>query len=301
MTTISAMLPRRGARTKAKAKPAAVPAEVAILTDAMVVVSIVCAWLLLQLLVLSGVSFDRAQSVAYDEFRRDLAAATAPVGGVVDLGTPVAVISSKRLGADQVVVEGTTSSQLTLGPGLRRDSVFPGQPGTAVMFGRASTYGAPFSDLDTFLPGDLITTTTGQGEATFKVTDVRRAGDPLPQPLAADEGRLTLVSGYGSGRLAALSPSEVLYVDADLVSKPFEPGPARMAAVSAAEQPMGRDVGVLALLTLALAGLVALVLVAAFARPRLGNARTWVLLGAPVIALSWIATDLAMALLPNLM
>ncbi|HPU14032.1 MAG TPA: sortase [Aeromicrobium sp.] len=301
MTTISNTLAGGRARTKSKVQAAPLQTEVAVLTDAMVVVSIVCGWLLLQLLVLGGLSYDRAQSIGYDQFRGELAAATAPVGGAIEVGAPVAIMSSNRLGDSQVVFEGTAPTQMLAGPGHRRDTVLPGQPGTAVLFGRASTYGAPFASLDSFLPGDKITTVTGQGKATFKVTDVRRAGDPQPQPLGQGEGRLTLVGAEGTGTLAGLSPSTVQYVDAELVSKSFEPGASRVSAVSVAEQPMGRDVGVLPLLSLALAGLAVLVAIAAVSRPRLGTARTWVILVAPVMALSWMATDLGMALLPNLL
>lgn len=301
MTTWTARVPGRRARTKPVAKPVAVSTEVSVLTDTLTVIAIVCAWLVIQLLVLSGVSFDRSQTVLYDRFREQAASATAPVGGVIDLGAPVGTVTIPGTKSTFTMVEGTSSSQTMLGPGHLRSSVLPGQPGTSVLFGRAATYGAPFADLGDLLPGDKITTATGQGKATYEVTDVRRAGDPLPQPLKAGAGRLTLVGAQGSGQLSALSPGQVMYVDADLVSKPFELGDARLASVSRAELPMGRDTSVMPVLTLVLAGLAALVVASVFGRQRLGTARTWVLLSAPVIALAWLATDLGMALMPNLM
>lgn len=303
MTTWTARVPGRRSRPKVKvaAEPVEVSTEMALLSESLTVVSIVCAWLVLQLLVLGGLSHDRAQTVLYEQFRENLAAATAPVGGVIEPGTPVATLVVGSLGIDQVVTEGTTSSQTLKAPGHRRDTVLPGQPGTAVVYGRASTYGAPFAEVSSLRPGDRISTVTGQGKSDYEVTGVRRAGDPLPQPLKAGAGRLTLVGAEGQGRLAALSPGTVVYADADLVSKPFEPGAARLPTVSEAEQPMGRDTGVLPLLTLVLAGLALAVVVATFARPRLGNARTWVLMVPPVVALAWLTTDLSMGLLPNLM
>lgn len=296
---------RRGTRAKprttTKAAPVEVAPEVAVLTTTMTVVSILCAWLVLQLLVLGGISQARAQTVMHDRFRTDLAAATAPVGGAIAWGTPVATVKIVALDLDQVVVEGTTSSQTVLGPGHRRDTVLPGQAGTSVVYGRASTYGAPFARLGSLQAGDTVSTITGQGRATYVVERVRRAGDPLPQPLAAGAGRLTLVGAEGTGRLSAFAPGEVIYVDAALTSRAFEPGAARAAAVSEAEQPMGRDRSVLPLLTLVLAGLAVAIAAAVVARVRLGAVRAWVLVLPPVLALTWIATDLAMGLLPNLL
>lgn len=299
MTAWSVRAPGRRARPRAVAAPVRLPAEITVVTEALTVLAVVCGWVLLQLLVLGGVSHDRAQHVLYDELRTDLAAATAPVGGVIDPGTPVALMSVAKHDIDTVVVEGTASAQTLTGPGHRRDTVLPGQPGTAVVYGRSSTFGAPFGGLADLRRGDRITTVTGQGRAVYEVRSVRRAGDPLPQPLAAGAGRLTLVSAQGQGRLAALSPGAVLYVDADLVSKPFELGAARPQGVPASEQPMGRDTGALPLLVLVLAGLGIVAGAATYARARLGRARTWVLAAAPIAALAWLATDLAMGLLPN--
>lgn len=300
MSAWSVRVPGRRAKPRVAAQPVTLPAEIAMVTEALTVVAVVCAWVVLQLLVLGGVAHDRAQHVLYAQFRTDLASATAPVGGVIEPGTAVSTLTVKRHGISEVVVEGTASSQTLDGPGHRRDTVLPGQPGTSVVYGRSSTFGAPFGGLADLRVGDTITTVTGQGRAAYEVSGVRRAGDPLPQPLVPGQGRLVLVGAEGQGRLAALSPGAVIYVDAELVSTPHEAGPARMTAVPAAEQPMGRDTSVLPLLALVLAGLGVLAGVATYARARLGRARAWVLLSAPVVALAWIATDLGMSLLPNL-
>lgn len=303
MTTWTVRIPGRRAKPRAvKAEPAvAVPAEVSLVSEALTVVAIGCGWLLLQLLVLGGVSYERSQIVLYDEFRTDLAAATAPVGGIIEPGAPVSTVEIPAMNVSEVVVEGTSSSQTLHAPGHRRDTVLPGQPGTAVVYGRASTYGAPFAKLADLRKGNRISMRTGQGESVYEVSGLRRAGDPLPQPLTPGAGRLTLVGAEGEGRLAALAPAAVLYVDAELVSKPFDTGAARLPAVTVAEQPMGRDLGVLPLLTLALAALAGAVVVAAFGARPLGRARAWVLMAAPVVAITWVSTDLAMGLLPNLM
>ncbi len=300
-------LPSRARGRRSRPRPAEravarpIPVEISILTETMTMVSLVCVWLVLQLLVLGGLSESREQSLLYDRFRTDLAAATVPVGGLIAPGTPVAEIKVPALGLDAVVVEGTSSTVTLAGPGHRRDTVLPGQPGTSVVHGRASTYGAPFAQVTTLRKGDRITTITGQGTSTYEVEGVRRAGDPTPQPLAGDDGRLVLVSAEGSGRLSALSPGQVVYVDAKRVSAGFEPGAARIPAVATSEQPMGRDTSVLPLLTLALAGCAVAVGASAFAVRALGRTRAWVLMAAPVVAIAWLTTDVAMGLLPNLM
>ncbi|SKB09585.1 sortase [Aeromicrobium choanae] len=300
MTTWSVRVPGRRAKPRPVAAPVALPAEIAVVTEALTVVAVVCAWVVLQLLVLGGVSHDRAQHVLHAQFRTDLASATAPVGGVIDPGTPVSTLTIPGRGISEVVVEGTASSQTLGGPGHRRDTVLPGQPGTSVLYGRSSTFGAPFGGLDDLRVGDPIMTVTGQGRAAYEVSGLRRAGDPLPQPLAPGAGRLVLVGAEGQGRLAALSPGAVVFVDAELVSKPHEAGAPRVPSVPEAEQPMGRDTSVLPLLALVLAGVAAVVALATYARARLGRARAWVLLSAPLVALAWIATDLGVSLLPNL-
>ncbi|MEZ5133698.1 MAG: sortase [Acidimicrobiales bacterium] len=68
---------------------------------------------------------------------------------------------------------GTTSTELMQGPGHYRDSVLPGEPGNAVIFGRRSTYGAPFGQLDQLEPGATINVTTLGAEFTYTVRERR--------------------------------------------------------------------------------------------------------------------------------
>ena len=112
------------------------------------------------------------------------------------------------------IVEGTDSGTTQLGPGHRRDSVLPGQAGVGDP-GPQLTYGGPFGPLDRLAPGDEIHVTTGQGEHTFQVFGLRRAGDPLPESLADGQGRLELMTADG----LQLFPTGVLHVDAQLVSE----------------------------------------------------------------------------------
>lgn len=261
--------------------------------------ALVTLWMALQLLVLGGVAQERSQSLLYDEFRAEVAAATASVGPVTEPGAPVALIQVPRLGLQQVVVEGTASGDLLAGPGHLRNTVLPGQAGASVVFGRAATYGSPFRDLDRLEPGDRIEVTVAQGRVAFTVRAVRRSGDPLPQPLAAGRARLTLVTAEGHGRLRAIAPGEALYVDAEADSA--FPAPSGLPpTVPESEKPMGTDTGVLPLLALDLALLLALTLGVIAARQRWSLVHVWVVATPLAIALAWVTTDGVMRLLPNL-
>jgi len=190
---------------------------------------------------LSKLHYDRAQHHAYDALRIALAQGTAPVGPtqvvnpnennspseLVPSGTPVAVLSIPGIGLRAVVLQGTTGSVLENGPGHLRDTQMPGQAGISVIMGRRAAYGGPFSKLSTLNPGDPLTVVTGQTVAHFKVLDLRRGGDPSPPPPATGQSRLILVTADG----APFAPSGMLYVDADLTSKP-QPAPPMVLSAS---------------------------------------------------------------------
>jgi sortase A len=147
--------------------------------------------------------------------------------------------------------------------------------------------------------GDYFTVTTGQGVATYKVLDLRRAGDPAPAPLAAGQGRLILVTADGP----PLAPSGVLYVDADLTSTP-RAAPAMVISASElgpSEQVLGTDseawvpVVLWGALLLAVAGLLA------WTGRRWGRWQTWIVAVPVVCFLTLSIADQVARLLPNLM
>jgi len=263
-------------------------------------VGLVCLWLTAQLLVLGHVSQAREQALLYDQLREDIAAATASIGPTTPPGEPVALLTIPRIRLSQVVVEGTASGDTLAGPGHLRKTVLPGQVGTSVVMGRSVTYGAPFGRLGQLVVGDEITVMMAQGEVTFEVVDVRRAGDPYPQPLAPGAARLTLQTASGDGRFAALTPDEVLYVDAD-APKGFVPPAGLPEAVPTPELVMERDPGAYPLLALHLALLLAAALGVVAARQRWSAALVWVVAAPVALALAWSTTDVVMRLLPNVM
>ncbi|GGO83178.1 sortase [Wenjunlia tyrosinilytica] len=247
----------------------------------------------------------RDQQTGFAELRKQLALGTAPVGQtgsdghLLRPGTPVAVLRIPALGLREVVFEGTTSGVLVSGPGHRRDTPLPGQAGTSVVMGRQWGYGSPFNHIDRLQTGLEIRVATGQGKHVYRVTAVRRAGDPVPAPLTAGHGRLTLITATG----APYTPSGVLRVDADLVT-PAQPSPARPlapGAVSEAERPLGGDGS--AWLPMALWSQLLLAAVAAvvWARRRWGQWQAWIV-GFPVLSALGIAVcGAATRLLPNLL
>src|SRR5207237_1168355 len=81
----------------------------------------------------TDLQYQAAQSHDYATLRQSLALATTPVsqtdpdGHLTPVGTPVALLTIPRIGLrDVVVVEGTSGQALQRGPGHERDSRFPG-------------------------------------------------------------------------------------------------------------------------------------------------------------------------------
>lgn len=284
-----------------EAPPTAEPVSdvVAVVSTSMTVLAVVVAWFLAQLMLLGGIEQGRAQDRLYDELRVQLAAGTAPIGGIIAPGAPVAVMSIPSLGWEQVVTEGTSAGSLLDGPGHRRDTVLPGQAGVSLVYGRSSTYGRPFAQvLDADAAGAKMTVVTGQGTSTYTLGAVRRAGDPLPPAPSGTASRITLVTSDGS---SALTPGNVVYVDATSTGDTFAAPPGRLNAIAPSETAMAADRSVMPALALSLGALGLVVVGTLFSRRRFGFARTW-LIGTPlVLALAWLSADLTTYLLPNLL
>jgi LPXTG-site transpeptidase (sortase) family protein len=214
-------------------------------------------------------------------------------------GTPVALLEIPAAGVLEVVLEGTDARVLRGGAGHRRDSALPGQPGTAVILGRQATYGGPFRDLRRLVPGDTITVTTGQGRATYRVFALRRAGDPLSEPLRAGAGRLELMTGDG----LALFPDGVLHVDAELITEPHAASSKVMAyaALPTPERAMGQDPGAWFAAFFTAVFILAAALGVWWLWRVWGRWQAW-LIGVPVLlALGAACADSIMNALPNLL
>jgi sortase (surface protein transpeptidase) len=275
---------------------------------ALVVIAALALGIVLQLLLVSGLQHSAAQKRAYDKFRKELAEGTAPVGQTVSpdsnrllaLGSPVAIIKIPSIGVNrETVLEGTTSSVLTSGPGHSRSSPMPGQAGISVIFGRQASYGGPFSRIGELRRGQQIFVTTGEGVSTYKVIDVRHAGQLAPPALAVGQGRLLLETGAGIHFL----PSGVLRVDADLVTKTLAGGPTALPATAVlhSEQLMANDTSTLWALVLWLQALVLVAIGAVWSWYRWGRQQTWIAFFPLIALVGLFATDQFMKILPNLL
>jgi sortase A len=258
--------------------------------------------LLVDAFAVSGLQHRAAQTRLFARFRADLARGVAPVGQsdasgqLLAIGSPVALLDVPEAGIHEVVVEGTTPSALTSGPGHSRSSPFPGQPGTSVILGRRATFGGPFRHLSGLERDDLIRVTTAQGKSEYRVIGVRRAGDPLPPPAQSGNGRLVLVTAAGS----TFAPSGVLYVDADLTTKPFPAPPRARAAVGPSERPLGTDRNAALPLVLWLEVLIVIAAAAVWSWYRWGRIQTWIVFAPPALLAVIGAAGQFVRLLPNL-
>jgi sortase A len=88
-------------------------------------------------------------------------------------GSPVGRIVIPRLGASYVVVNGTGTEALESGPGLFRETSFPGIPGTTAIAGHRTTFLAPFRHIDALTAGNAILLHMPYADFTYSVTGRR--------------------------------------------------------------------------------------------------------------------------------
>jgi sortase A len=255
-------------------------------------------WAVFYVLVITDMQHARSQHELYAGFREQLALATAPVGGMIPAGKPVAVITIPAAGLHgEVVVEGTRAGDLRAGPGHVRTTPLPGQPGVSLVYGRAVSFGGPFARIAQLPAGSPITVSTDQGTFHYEVRAVRHAGDAwtLPPTGGAD---LTLVTADGGW-----TPNRVVYVDAVLNGRPAPDPGGRPTTLAPQENLMVGESDSLTVVQVVL-WLQLLVLVAGlitWLRTRWTPLQVW-LVGAPVVlAVMWGASNTAVRLLPNLL
>lgn len=108
----------------------------------------------------------------------------------VAFGKAFGIVRIPRFGADYArpLLEGTSHDILQKGIGHYVGTALPGAIGNFAMAGHRTTYGRPFTDIDTLVPGDLIVVET---RASYSVYAVKRhvivaptavdVLDPVPQ------------------------------------------------------------------------------------------------------------------------
>ena len=94
-------------------------------------------------------------------------------------GTPVAIVRIPSIGlARGRGARDRAAASSAKGPGHVVGTPLPGQPGNAVVAGRRTLYGGPFGHLGSLHRGDRIHVTTGEGNATYRVSTRRDSSPP---------------------------------------------------------------------------------------------------------------------------
>ena len=292
----------------AAAAPIELSPAVAIARWMLITLCALALWLVAFGLVFSRLQEHRTQQTLYAEFREKLALQTARIGTdqnghPIPTGEPVALLNSPAADiSNLVVVEGTGAEQTRSGPGHERNTVLPGQAGASLIVGRSVTFGGPFAGITDLKPGDEIWAVTGQGRFLYHVEDVRRAGDPFPQPLQPGGSQLTLVTSESTGSWwrSGWAPTKAVYVDAILVRPTNAPAaPGALPSTSADEAPMKADTSSLIVLVFWLQGLLLAAGAIVWAWRRWGVWQTWIVGSIVIVALLWGASSSAALLLPN--
>jgi len=252
--------------------------------------------------VLGPLVHDRSQRTLMAEEREAIRRAAAQTDGLTGVklptqppvpGTAVGILDVPRLGIQQAVVEGVSSTNTIAGPGHVPGTAGLGQPGNAAVVGRRAGYGGPFGSLGQVQRGDRIFTATIEGESVYLVRSVRTVSfsPKLYAPTAHDQ--LTLVTS-GSG--VPWNANRALVVVAQMKSQPFTPTP--QESRSADQNGNSGDPSAVAPLVLALLVLAAALAAATFFFRRTTVRAAYLLTAVPLFLFAVIAAEEASRLLP---
>ena len=112
--------------------------------------------------------------------------------GEVATGKAIAKILIPRIDLDAVVVQGTDTASLQMGPGHYPDTALPGQGKTIGVAGHRTTYLAPFRHIDQIEPGDEVVIEAPYGDFAYGVTKTEIV-DPEDVDIVDDVGFERLV------------------------------------------------------------------------------------------------------------
>ena len=209
-------------------------------------------------------------------------------------GQPVALLSIPSIGVQKIVVEGTSASELTQGPGHLRSSPLPGRAGNSVIAGRRTTFGAPFRRIADLHPGDRIEVATGQGAFTYTVRVVEPVTPGQTDVIGPSRtNELTLVTSA-----PAYSASGRLAVIATLTTAPAAGPPTVTQVVPANETGLTGEPGATGPLLLWLEVLVAACVAGAWYGRRISPRVARLLMTPVIVALLWGVFGLLARLLP---
>jgi LPXTG-site transpeptidase (sortase) family protein len=123
---------------------------------------------------------------------KGLIPATTTVAPAAD-GSVLAQLQIPAIGVHQYVVEGTTATDLSKGPGHYVGTAVPGQAGNVAIAGHRTTHGAPFNQLGHLMPGNRVILTTTWGE---KLTYVVSGTPQIVSP-----GDVGVLNYFGDNRI----------------------------------------------------------------------------------------------------
>jgi LPXTG-site transpeptidase (sortase) family protein len=116
-------------------------------------------------------------------------------------GVPVALLRIPRFNRSLAVGAGTSRADLRDGPGFSPDSAFPNTDGNAVIVGKSTTYGSPFSDIKRLVAGDQIIVTSPVGTFVYQVASAKEAKTTSEGIYDESETpQLTLITNRGGPR-----------------------------------------------------------------------------------------------------
>jgi sortase A len=114
-------------------------------------------------------------------------------------GAPIGRIWIPRVDASYIVVNGTDTEDLIKGPGIYKETHFPGVPGTTAIAGHRTTWLAPFREINFLKRGNRIVLKMPYAQFTYRVTG-QRVVSPDDVPAAVSE------VGYTRLVLSACTP-----------------------------------------------------------------------------------------------
>jgi LPXTG-site transpeptidase (sortase) family protein len=137
--------------------------------------------------------------VIHDQHQRHLAAAMETTKATTVVGDPVMILQIPSIQLNQVVVDGTDSTELRGGPGLVPNGAIPTHRGTAVVVGHYYRYGSPFHDLSKVQKGATAAVQLRDKTVhTYKVVSVAHVAAGDRRPFAPSKaGRLILATDAG--------------------------------------------------------------------------------------------------------
>lgn len=167
----------------------------------------------------TGIETRRTQSALRQEFNR-IIATTEPsradgTSAFLPVTDALALIEIPSINIAKIIVEGITPKDLRRGPGHFPKTPMPGEIGNSAIAGHRTSYDAPFGNLNTIAPDDIIYVTTTKGKFAYTVKDVSVVEPSKTSVLAntPQVATLTLITCH-----PRFSTSQRLVVRAELTS-----------------------------------------------------------------------------------